>query len=104
GWLVQKHEAGVAGEREPEEDPLLLASGEFAEEGVLQALKARGAHNVGGGQWGGVVAAEEVDVFADAEGFRNARDLEHGSNAGAGFGVARVAAHDARSAAGGCDE
>ena len=104
GGLVEEDEVGVAADREGEEDALLLASAELAEEAVFDALKLGDADDLGDGQRVGIVAAEEVDVLADAEGFGDAGDLQHGADAGAGGGVARVAAEDADGAGGGGDE
>src|SRR6185312_5341884 len=104
GGLVEEDEAGVAREGEGEEDALLLAAGELAVESVFHALEAGDADDFGSGQRVGVIAAEQVNVLADAKGVRDAGDLEHGSNGGAGFGVAGIAAHDAHAAAGGSDE
>ena len=102
--LVEEDEVGVAADGEGEEDALLLAAAELAEEAVFDALELRDAEDVGDGEWVGIVAAEEVEVLADAEGFGDAGDLQHGADAGASGGFARVAAEDLRGAGGGGDE
>ena len=96
GGLVEEDEVGVAAEGEGEEDALLLAAAELAEEAVFDALKLGDADDVGDGERVGIVAAEEVEVLADAEGFDDAGDLQHGADTGAGGGFARVAAEDSR--------
>ena len=72
GGLVEEDEVGVAGEGEGEEDALLLAAGELAEHTRLDAFEAGGANHVGVGHGVGIVAAEDVDVLADAEHFGSA--------------------------------
>ncbi len=95
GGLVEEDEVGVAADGEGEEDALLLAAAELAEEAVFDALELGDAQDVGDRERIGVVAAEEVEVLADAQGFRDAGNLQHGADAGAGSGFARVAAEDA---------
>ena len=45
-------------------------------------------------EWVWVIAAEEVEMLTDAEGFGDAGHLQHGSNTSASGGVAGVAAED----------
>ena len=54
------------------------------------------------GEWHGieVVAAEELNVLANAEHFRSAADLEHDAGTKAGGVVARVGAKDLNGAGG----
>ncbi len=104
GGLVEEDDVGVAGEGEGEEGALLLAAGEIAELLVHDAVEAGDADELGDGHGRGIVAAEEVDVLADVEHLGGVADLEHGSDAGAGGGVAGVSAEDAGAAGGGGGE
>jgi hypothetical protein len=104
GGFVEKDEIGVATEGEGEEDALLLAAAELAEWTIFDALKLSDTEDFGDGQRGGVVAAEEIEMFPDAEGFKNAGDLKHCANSGASGGFARVAVEDLADAGGRSDE
>ena len=95
GGLVEEDQVRIAAKRQREEGPLLLAAGELAEHLVCDAVDLRDAHDFGRGQRIGIVAAEEVDVLADAQHLRHAGDLQHGADAGAGVGVAGIAAEHA---------
>ena len=104
GGLVEEDEVGVAAQGEGEEDTLLLAAAELAEGPVFDALKLGDAEDVGYWKRVRVVAAKEVEMFADAEGLEDAGDLKHGSDAGAGCGFSGVAAEDVADARGWGDE
>ena len=101
GGLVEEDEVGVAGEGEGEEDTLFLAAGELTKEAVFEAFEVGEADEFARGEGAGVVAAEEVDVLADAEGFWGAADLEHDAGAEAVGAEARVLAEDVGLAVGG---
>jgi hypothetical protein len=67
----------------------------LAEHAFLDVFQAGGADNVGVGHGVGVVAAEDRDVFADAEHLGGTADLKHDAGAEAGGGVAGICAEDA---------
>jgi hypothetical protein len=90
----RKMRSGLPQNCEGEEEALLLAAAELAEEAVFDALKLGDAEDLCDGHWMGVVAAKEVEVLADSQCFRNAGHLEHGADAGACEGIAGIAAED----------
>ena len=96
----RKMRSGSPARARSEEDALLLAAGELAEEAALDAFKTGGLDEGGVGHGVGVVAAEDGDVLADAEHFRSSTNLQHDAGAEAGGGVAGVCAEDADVAGG----
>ena len=104
GGLVEEDEVGVTADGKREEDALLLAAAKLTELTVFEAFELGDTDDLGEGQRARVVAAEQVDVLPDFQSFGDAGNLQHGSDASASEGEARIAAEDTDLPGCGCGE
>ena len=75
GRLVQKKKIGIPADREGKQHSLPLASREVTKFTFTEIFQSGGRQNGCGGQGILVVRREQVDVFADTQGFGNTSHL-----------------------------
>ena len=96
GRLIEDQQIGIASDREREQRSLLLAAGKVSVLFLLDALQSGGFDHLLHRHRIRVVAREQMDVLADAQRLGHARDLQHGADARAARGLARIFSEYAR--------
>jgi hypothetical protein len=97
GRLVEKQQVRIAANGEGEQHSLSLATGKIAKLAITQFLKADGSQDVRGGHRSRVIAGKQIDVFADAQRFRNSAYLQHRTRSHPVFRICGVATENPRS-------